>query len=209
MSEEKTTTTKSEPIVLGSGTTYMKEFDESIDLSAYADLVTEVCQPENKLGSTKNGATLTYTATSYTAKSDLGDVSKTVLQAEDATLALGIITVGPNMLSKIIQTSNVESDEDSGLRVVQIGGISNDNGKQYVIIFHHKDKLDGDITVAIVGKNTAELSLAFSQENETIVNPTFTAQPKTIGSREGVLIQLGFYEPGKGPFDTTNTEEGE
>lgn len=208
MSQETTTTTTTpEPIVLGSGTSYLKEFDADTDLSDFASLVAEVCVPKNKLGSTKNGATLTYTATSYTAKSDLGDVSKTVLQAEDASLALGIITVGPNMLSLIVETSNVNVDEETGLKVLQIGGVGNANGKKYVLVFYHKDAQDGDIAVMIVGKNTAELSFAFSQENETIINPTFTAEPKAIGSREGVLIQIGFYQAGKGNFDTVT--EGE
>lgn len=189
-----TTTTQNEPIVLGSGTAYLAEVKTISDLSDFDALIEAVCVDTNKLGSTKNGATLTYTSTNYTASSDLGDVKKTVLQAEAATLALGVITVGPKMLSYVIETASTRRT-DKGIKVLSIGGVGNADGKEYVIVFHHEDKLDGDIYVAICGKNTAELSLAFSQENETIVNPTFTANPKKIDSREGVLIQIGFAAP--------------
>lgn len=191
---ETTTTTKPESIVLGSGTAYLMNVKDAGSLDDFDALITKVCTEDHKLGSTKNGATLTYTTTNYTASSDLGDVKKTVLQAESAALALGIITIGPKLLLYVIETADTRQT-DGGLTVVSIGGVGNADGNEYILIFHHEDKLDGDIYVAICGKNTAELSLAFSQENETIVNPTFTANPKKINSRDGVLIQIAFADP--------------
>lgn len=114
---ETTTTTKPESIVLGSGTAYLMNVKDAGSLDDFDALITKVCTEDHKLGSTKNGATLTYTTTNYTASSDLGDVKKTVLQAESAALALGIITVGPKLLSYVIETADTRQT-DGGLRLL-------------------------------------------------------------------------------------------
>lgn len=44
----------------------------------------------NQLAHIKGGASLEYTAETYTAKDDLGVVQKTVLTSEDVTLKAGV-----------------------------------------------------------------------------------------------------------------------
>ena len=44
-----------------------------------------------------------------------------------------------------------------------------------IIIFHHEDDADGDIWVAIVGKNQSGFTLAFVKDQETVIDADFRA----------------------------------
>ena len=59
-----------ERIALGSGKIYVKERPETLstDLENIDTLITKYCVAANEFGAVKNGATLTYTPTNYTAK---------------------------------------------------------------------------------------------------------------------------------------------
>ena len=58
-------------------------------------------------------------------------------------------------------------------------------GKRYVIHFVHKDNVDGDIRVTIVGNNQAGFTIAFAKDSETVIDAEFKAQPM---DKEGTLI---------------------
>lgn len=170
--------TKKEKIVLGSGHTYTKEFTG--ELPSIEEIETE----ENRLGHTSGGASLEYTPESYTASDDFGIKTKTIIIKEEALLKLGICTFCGTTLEKLTSTARVT--EENGKRIVKIGGIGNDNGKSWVVLFAHKDKKDGNIYILIVGKNTAPLTLTFAKDAETVINPEFKAEPQ---DDEGTLIQ--------------------
>lgn len=165
-------------IVLGSGHTYTMEFTGA--LPEIATIETE----ENRLGHTSAGASLEYTPESYTATDDFGTVTKTIIIKEEALLKLGICTFNGSTLEKLVSTARVTTEGNK--RIVKIGGLNNDNGKSWVVLFAHKDKKDGNIYVLIVGKNTAPLTLAFAKDKETVINPEFKAEPQ---DDEGTLIQ--------------------
>lgn len=165
-------------IVLGSGHTYTMEFAGA--LPEIATIETE----ENRLGHTSAGASLEYTPESYTATDDFGTVTKTIIIKEEALLKLGICTFNGSTLEKLVSTARVTTEGNK--RIVKIGGLNNDNGKSWVVLFAHKDKKDGNIYVLIVGKNTAPLTLAFAKDKETVINPEFKAEPQ---DDEGTLIQ--------------------
>ena len=165
-------------IVLGSGHTYAMEFTGA--LPEIATIETE----ENRLGHTSAGASLEYTPESYTATDDFGTVTKTIIIKEEALLKLGICTFNGSTLEKLVSTARVTTEGNK--RIVKIGGLNNDNGKSWVVLFAHKDKKDGNIYVLIVGKNTAPLTLAFAKDKETVINPEFKAEPQ---DDEGTLIQ--------------------
>lgn len=131
-------------IVLGSGDVYFKEFEGEIPENSVLEA------EENKLGYIQGGATLEYKPTYYTAKDDLGVVQKTIITEEEATMKTGILTFNGKTLAVLCETGRVTEAE--GIRTVKIGGVKNANGKKYVIHFHHRDKVDGDIRVTIVGK---------------------------------------------------------
>jgi len=162
--------TADEKIVLGSGKLYVDEFVGEV---IPTDLLLEV--ETNLLGLIQGGATLEYKPTFYEAKDDLGLASKTILTEEVATLKSGIMTWNGNTLAKLCATARVA--EALGKRTVKIGGINNQDGKQYVIRFVHTDAIDGNIRVTIVGNNQAGFSFAFVKDKETIVDAEFIAMP--------------------------------
>ena len=160
-------------IVLGSGDVYFKEFEGDIPENSVLEV------EENKLGYIQGGATLEYKPTYYTAKDDLGVVQKTIITEEEATMKTGILTFNGKTLAVLCETGRVT--ESVGIRTVK-----NANGKRYVIHFHHKDKVDGDIRVTIVGKNESGFSLAFAKDKETVIDAEFKCQPQ---DGEGTLIK--------------------
>ena len=132
----------SDRIVLGSGNLYCTEFSGSIP--ADSAIETEA----NRLGHIKGGATLAYTATVYKAIDDYGKVSKTITTEEDATLRTGIMTWNTETLKKLCArarlTETAATSSAAGKRTLKIGGGA-DDGKKYLIRFHHPDAEDGDI----------------------------------------------------------------
>ncbi|WP_305177780.1 hypothetical protein [Faecalibaculum rodentium] len=182
---EGTTATMAKRIALGSGKVYLVE--KPSDMTNIDTIIETYCNDDYEFAAVKNGATLTYTPTTYEAKDDLGRFSKTILTSESTTLACGFVTVDKDVLAKLVETGRVDTTT-KGRQVVKIGGSGNANGKSYLIIFRNIDKADGDIYIIITGKNTAELSLAFSPESETILNPTFTAKPELDTDGTQVII---------------------
>jgi hypothetical protein len=162
--------TADEKIVLGSGKLYIDEFVGEV---IPTDVLLEV--DANLLGLIQGGATLEYKPKFYEATDDLGLVSKTILTDEEVTLKSGIMTWNGNTLEKLCSTARVT--EALGKRTVKIGGVGMQDGKQYVIRFVHKDAVDGNIRVTIVGNNQAGFSFKFLKDKETIVDAEFKAAP--------------------------------
>ncbi|MGJ8756268.1 hypothetical protein [Clostridium botulinum] len=169
--------TASEKIVLGSGKLYIVEFTGEIpeDNTIEAE--------SNLLGFIQGGATLEYKPKFYEVKDDLGLVQKTILTDEEVTFKSGVMTWNGNTLTKLCSTARVT--ESDGKRIVKIGGIEKQNGKQYIIRFVHNDPTDGDIRVAIVGHNEKGFSLAFKKDKETVIDAEFKAAPM---DKEGTKI---------------------
>jgi hypothetical protein len=154
--------TEGEKIVLGSGDLYIDEFTDTLPENATIEV------DANRLGYIQGGASLEYKPTFYEAKDDMGKVSKTVITDEEATLKSGIMTWCGKTLEKLSSTARVT--EAAGVRTVKIGGVGNDNGKKYVIHFVHKDPVDGNVRVTIVGQNQAGFTLAFAKDKETVID---------------------------------------
>ena len=155
-------------ITLGSGDLYMCEFTgETVPDEA------TICVDGNLAGYIQGGATIEYKPTFYQAKDDTGKCTKLIITDEEALLKSGIMTFNANTLETLCATGRVT---DSGnKRTILIGGVGNNNGKRYVICFHHKDAIDGDIWLTIVGQNQSGFSLAFTKDKETIIDAEFKA----------------------------------
>lgn len=162
-------------IVLGSGENYLKEVTGSVDTTDIDALITDLFKPENLWGDTKNGATLTYTPTSYTVNDDLGRVTETSLTKEEVKLTFGLVRVNSKILLPLMETARKEVSKVTGRTIIKIGGIVNATGKSYLVGFKHLDAKRGNIYVIIIGKNDGELQFSFNPESETILNPSFTA----------------------------------
>lgn len=165
-------------ITLGSGDTYCMEFTDTVPEKD------AICIDENLLGYISGGATLEYKPTFYNAKDDTGVCEKTILTDEEVLFKTGVLTFNGDTLAKLCSTGRV-TDKDN-IRTVKIGGVKNSDGKKYVICFHHKDAIDGDIWVIIVGNNQSGFSLAFAKDKETVIDAEFKALSQ---DNDGTLIQ--------------------
>lgn len=165
-------------IVLGSGKLYAAEFTDSIPET------TTLETDDNILGLISGGATLTYEPEYYTASDDLGLAVKKMITNETVTLTSGIMTWNGNTLAKLVNTGRVDESE-TGKRTVKIGGVGNYDGKKYVLRFVHEDAVEGDIRITIVGSNEAGFEIAFTKDEETVIDAEFTAFPM---DDDGTLI---------------------
>ena len=183
-------------IPLGSMDFYVTEWNGTTPEDA--TLETE----KNMIGRTRNGATINYGATWYTAESDDGKAKKRRLVGETASISYGAITWNANTISTLIATARVE--EKSNKRIAKIGGVTNDNGKRYLIRGVHRDPIDGDIRITGVGVNTGGWEAAFKPDSETVIQPTFELDPLDA---DGTLM---IYEEEIIESSTTDahTEEG-
>jgi hypothetical protein len=164
-----------ETIALGSGKIYVKEYTESA-IPEMSTLISDMISDTYLLFLIKGGAAVEYKKETYTATDDLGLVTKTITTSEDVTLTTGIATWCGNTLTTLCSTARVSDNPITGLRTVKIGGIENDDGKSYVILFVHEDAQDGNVYVAIVGKNTSGFKFDFKKDAETVIDAVFTAE---------------------------------
>lgn len=180
-------------IPLGSGDVYCQEVASALPTTdaAWIELVETVCVDSNMLGKIKGGATIEYNATTYKESSDDKTAVKVIVTDEDASLKLGLITWNATVLKQLIDRAKITTaTTGSGAsaksyRIARFGGKGNEQGKIYVVIFHHRDAKDGDSWTVLVGTNTAPLTLAFSNDAGTLIEPTFTATPL---DSDGTLI---------------------
>lgn len=161
--------TSGEKIVLGSGKLYLIEFTGTIPLDETIE------NSNNLVGLIQGGASLEYKPEYYTAEDDLGLVSKTIMTKEEVTLKTGIMTWCGNTIKKICSTARTK--DISGKRTVKIGGVGNQDGKNYLIRFVHEDAEDGNIRISVVGKNEAGFTIAFAKDKETVIDAEFKAKP--------------------------------
>jgi hypothetical protein len=161
-----------------------------------------ICVEENRLGFVSGGATLEYKPTSYTANDDLGYVSKSILQKEDVIFKTGILTFNGETVKKLADTARVIEGQD-GSRTTFIGGISNAQNARYILCFWHKDPVDGDVFVTIVGRNQAGFSLSFLKDKETIIDAEFACEPMDA---DGTLVR--YKETGAAPDTGGNADTG-
>ncbi len=170
-------------IAMGSVDIYMTEFTGKTFADIPNDAALETA--ENLIGRTKDGATFTYNATSYTAKSDDGIAQRTEITDQTVTLSFGLITWNGNTIQKLIPTASVvvQSVEGSGKKRRRTTGksLSNADGKVYVIRAVHKDEVKGDVRYTIIGKNLEGFSAAYKPGTETTITPTITAEPDDNG----------------------------
>lgn len=166
-------------ITIGSALPYIMPYTDEVPT------IDEICKDEYLLGYIKGGAALEYTQETYEEKDDLGYVSKIITTSEEALLKMGLLTWNGTTLQMLIDRCSVT--EESGQRITKIGGAGNAQGKYYAVCLHHKDAVDGDLYVLIVGRNTAGATLTLAADEGTVIEPEF----KAIGQDDaGTLVQV-------------------
>ena len=183
----------SERIVLGSGKLYCVVGQKNNGVYTIPDK--ETLEVENNLlGYIQGGASLEYKPEVYVAKDDLNIVQKKMLTDETVTLKSGIMTWNTEVLNKLVQTGKVSTEGNT--QTIKVGGVDNYVDTQYVLRFVHKDKIDGDIRVTIVGSNEAGFTLQFQKDKETVIDAEFGAVPQ---DKSGTLLEVEFTDPETDP----------
>lgn len=172
---------KKQYIPIGSGNVYYTEFTGSVPENTVIETAS------NLLGHVEGGAEISYKPTSKTFKDDFGVVSVTKITAEEATFKTSFIAWSPKDFEVFANTARVSEETKEGKthRTVKIGGTNNDNGKVWLIRFVHKDVVNGDLRITMVGKSSAEVKLAFKPDASS--NMDFELTGQAIDS-EGTLI---------------------
>lgn len=168
-------------ILLGSGKLYLLTYSGSVPTKA------TLFVDANLAGYIKGGATLEYSEETYEEKDDLGYVAKIITTSEAASLKAGLITWNGMTLKKLVDRCSSSDDSTNGIRTTLIGGPGNAQGGYWAVGFHHADATDGDVWIIIIGRNTAGLSIAFSNDAGSVVEPEFKALPQ---DSNGTLIQM-------------------
>lgn len=171
-------------IVLGSGKIYVAELPTSGAWPTDTDFETDA----NCIGYVSGGATLTYTPSFTTVKSDLGEVSKNFLTEEEVILKSGILTWNTATLDKLVQTGTLT--DDTTTRTLKVGGLTNLDSKVYAIRFVHQFESGKHIRVSIHGNNVSGFEIQFQRESETVINAEFKASPYKDGAVEGLLVEI-------------------
>ncbi len=193
-----TQTKELDRIQLGSMDFYVIEFTGTIP----EDSVIET--EKNMIGRTKNGGTIIYTANWHLAESDDGKAKKRKLTGETASIGYGNITWNGNSIARLVATARVS--EKDGKRITKIGGITNDNGKRYLIRGVHRDATDGDVRITGVGVNTGGWEAAYAPDKESIINQSFELEPKLDNDGTLLTYEEEVIEPTS--FDSAdNTED--
>ncbi len=194
-------TKKSVP--LGSGIAYIVEYTHD-NMPSAAELVA-LATDNNKSGETKGGATFTYTANVHKEQDDHGVVMRIITLDEEAKIRWGQFTWAPDAITKYAATGRVVKDRD--YTVIKLGGLQNDNGKRYIIIFKQIDPELGDLYLALVGTNTAGITIAFARDATSKLEPEFTALPC---DEEGTLaIMFEALPKSTAQTQQTNTDQTE
>ena len=181
-------------IILGSGHAYVVAESQSVSLAGNASIsdvktfVNTYAVDANLIGHIKGGATLNYSVTTYTETDDFKEISKTKTVDEAVSLAFGLIDYKTGMLDKLIATST--TDATTADELTFIGGIANDNGKTYYVIFKHEDAGDSDTICIVKGKNIAALAAAFSNEAGTNFATEWQAEPFDSTGRKAVILRM-------------------
>lgn len=160
-------------IALGSADIYCVGFEGN----SYADIPTDedIEKEENLIGRTKDGCTVTYSPTFYTAKSDDGEAKRTELTEEEAKVSFGLITWNGDTIQKLVPTADVEIKD--GERITSIGGIKNADGKIYLFRLLHKDPVKGDVRFTFIGKNVQGFAAAYKPGQESVITPEIECDP--------------------------------
>lgn len=184
-----TTIGNTAPVIMGAGKWYLKPYTdgEELDLSA-------VAVPENLLGYTQGGATVSYTPTTYTIEDDIGMVKRTFMTAASALMKTGLLTFNTERLAALLSVGQLTQNTKGNKNILKLGG-GRAELKRFMVVFEYeKDKEKGlYLRIGMIATNTAAMELAFTKDKETVPDIEFTAD--TNGVDDTILVIEEDIEP--------------
>lgn len=154
-------------MLLGSGDLYIVAYEGSIP----ADGTIE--SSENMIGGIKGGATISYTPTIYSVSDDMRRMKKSLITAEEATFKTGYLSFDLGEIAQIALGSHLESY--AGKSTLAVGG--GQTITEYLLRFVHTMGNGKKVRVSMIGTPVSGFELAFSPENESVINAEFSAVP--------------------------------
>lgn len=164
---------------LGSGKLYCLEYTGT--LPDFATIAVDA----NILGYIKGGASVEYKTESFDDTDDLGFCKINLITKEDIDLKTGFMTWNGETLTKICSTARTTTA--ANVRTTKVGGLGNQSNKSYVLLFVHKDDVNGDTRLWIVGKNTSGFTFSYKPDTTTVLDVTFKALAQ---DSEGTLLKI-------------------
>ena len=157
-------------MLLGSGDLYIINYTGG-DIPADATIETEA----NMIGGIKGGATVSYTPTIYSVSDDMRRMKKSLITAEEATFKTGYLSFDLGEIAKIALGSNLQQTYDGTKSTLSVGG--GQTISEYLLRFVHTMGNGKKVRVTMIGTPVSGFELAFSPENESVINAEFSAVP--------------------------------
>ena len=190
-------------VPLGSGRVYLVEHKgETIPTE---EALVAMCVPANLAGESKGGSTISYSVSTHKESDDHGVLTREVATEEDVKMKFGLFSWCLESMQRLIRTGRIVQTSSNRFNVLKIGGLDNDDGKQYIVIFKHTDKKYSPLYAAMIGANGAGLTIPFARDSVSKLEPEFTAVPC---EDEGTLIKI-FEDLGEPAESEPEPEAGE
>lgn len=191
--------TTKDDVVLGSGDLFILDSADTsmtslMDKIGTKSFYTALEVETNQIGHIQGGASLEYTSEWKKVKDDYKVTVKQFLTNEEVKFKGGILAWNGEILAKLCATGRLETKgAEENIKLYKFGGTQNANGKSYFIHFKHKRDDGTIIRVTIIGVCENGFTLAFDPENETVLDPEFSAQGNTADA--GTLVYYSEEKP--------------
>ena len=155
-------------MLLGSGDLYIMAYSGG-DFPADGTIETSA----NMIGGIKGGATVSYTPTIYSVSDDMRRMKKSLITAEEATFKTGYLSFDLGEIAQIALGSHL--DTYGAKSTLAVGG--GQTITEYLLRFVHTMGNGKKVRVSMIGTPVSGFELAFSPENESVINAEFSAVP--------------------------------
>ena len=169
-------------ITLGSGDLYILDYDGAMPE------VAEIEQEENRIGSIKGGAELSYAPETYEVIDDMGKVLKRFVTTEEVTFKSGVLTWNLDVLEKLTMAGELTKTDSKA--TLKIGGKGNRGIKQVVIHFVHTMEDGKQVKVTMMGTSASGFVLTFNPEEETVIDAEFKAMSQADGTQVTIDMDI-------------------
>ena len=172
-------------MLLGSGDLYIMEYSGG---AIPENTTIEVAG--NMIGGIKGGATVSYTPTIYSVSDDMRRMKKSLITAEEATFKTGYLSFDLGEIAKIALGSSLQSSYSGTKSTLSVGG--GQTITEYLLRFVHTMGNGKKVRITMIGTPVSGFELAFSPENESVINAEFSAVPMNA---QGNLFTIEVEQP--------------